>query len=155
MFRQLLCYRQCWKTTLAMVAVFEFNAIFGTCSRIPTIQKLLKYGDEDAMMKLTMMMTNCHWQWWWWSAQVVAVVSCLFVIVSTLCLIFSTLPQVLLMVISILLMQQLFIRPFSVPVKERDWRDFTWVSNVKNTQFQQDFNTSLHFEFEFNIVTVN
>ena len=42
-----------------MVAVFEFNAIFGTCSRIPTIQKLLKYGDEDddAMMKLTVMMT--------------------------------------------------------------------------------------------------
>ena len=71
-----------WTRSLGTTTARGCRGGSGTCLRIPTTPALPRLGTVASLYHLTLPLL-----------QVVAVVSCMFVVVSTLCLIFSTLPQ--------------------------------------------------------------
>ena len=76
-------HRKKKKKTSEPVSALQLNVTFGTCLRTLIIRKQQKYYGSHNKHRWNVISI----------VQVVAIVSCLFVVVSTLCLIFSTLPS--------------------------------------------------------------
>ena len=78
----LYCFEKRMKgeSVLEVAAVFHTSAVFGICLRILTTPLQQRY--------LCMFSDPESGSW----LQVVAIISCMFVVISTICLIFSTLP---------------------------------------------------------------